>query len=207
MPRSQRGVSRANTSCRPRRLPGHDTPVQPPESPRRHENDGDLPDGEVGEIVIRSDTVSPGYWNNDEATGEAFSADGWFHTGDLGYRDSGGFFFVTDRKKDLTIRGGFNISPREVEEVLMLHEKIADAAVVAAKDKRGEELVKAFVVLEHGAEMNQSGVVEHCATNMAPYKQPKIVEFVESLPKSATGKVLRNELQGEAVDLRLVDRE
>lgn len=171
------------------------------------ENDGDLPDGEVGEIVIRSDTVSPGYWNNDEATGEAFSADGWFHTGDLGYRDGGGFFFVTDRKKDLIIRGGFNISPREVEEVLMLHEKIADAAVVAAKDKRGEELVKAFVVLEQGAEMNHSDVVEHCATNMAPYKQPKIVEFVESLPKSATGKVLRNELRGEAVDLRLVERE
>jgi long-chain acyl-CoA synthetase len=171
------------------------------------ENDTDLPDGEVGEIVIRSNTVSPGYWNNNEATAEAFSEDRWFHTGDLGYRDKDGFFFITDRKKDLIIRGGFNISPREVEEVLMLHEKIADAAVIAANDKRGDEYVKAFVVLEEGAEMGQADVIDHCAANIAPYKQPKAVEFVDTLPKSATGKVLRNELRGEAVDRRLVERE
>jgi long-chain acyl-CoA synthetase len=171
------------------------------------ENEADLPDGEVGEIVIRSETVSPGYWNNDEATGEAYSADRWFHTGDLGYRDADGFLFITDRKKDLIIRGGFNISPREVEEVLILHERITDAAVVAAKDKRNEEFVKAFVVLIEGAEMTQGEVVEHCAAHMAPYKQPKAVEFVNSLPKSATGKILRNELRGEAVDRRLVERE
>ena len=171
------------------------------------ENDQELPDGEVGEIVIRSDTVTPGYWNNDEATAEQINAEGWFHTGDLGYMDEDGVFFITDRKKDLIIRGGFNISPREVEEVIMLHSDIDDAAVVAATDKRGEETVKAFVVVREGAVLTERDVVDHCSSNMAPYKRPKMVEFVQSLPKSATGKVLRTELRGEATDRRLVERE
>jgi long-chain acyl-CoA synthetase len=171
------------------------------------DEDNELPVGEVGEIVIRSDTVSPGYWNNAEATGEAFSDGGWFHTGDLGYKDEGGYFFITDRKKDLIIRGGFNISPREVEEVIMLHPKIAEAAVIAAEDKRGQETVKAFVVLHEGESMGERDIVEHCEANMAPYKRPKVVEFVDSLPKSATGKILRRELRGEAVDRRLVEKE
>jgi long-chain acyl-CoA synthetase len=166
----------------------------------------DLPDGEVGEIVIRSQTVSPGYWNNAEATAQTFSADGWFHTGDLGYRDPDGFYFITDRKKDLIIRGGFNISPREVEEVLMLHPKIADAAVVAARDKRGDEIVKAFVVVHAGETLTEHEIFEHCEATVAPYKRPKVIEFVSSLPKSATGKVLRTELRGEAVDRRLIER-
>ena len=171
------------------------------------DNDRELPVGEVGEVVIRSDTVSPGYWNNPEATAEAFSEDRWFHTGDLGYRDDDGFFFITDRKKDLIIRGGFNISPREVEEVLMLNEKIADAAVTAGHDKRGEEIVVAYVVLHEGEKMTEREVIDHCAANMAPYKQPKTVHFTQALPKSATGKVLRNVLRGEAVDLRQVERQ
>ncbi|MFW5776567.1 MAG: AMP-binding protein [Spirochaetota bacterium] len=171
------------------------------------ENDQELPAGEVGEIVIRSDTVTPGYWNDDEATAEQINAEGWFHTGDLGYADEDRVFFITDRKKDLIIRGGFNISPREVEEVIMLHPEIDDAAVVAATDKRGEETVKAFVVVREGAELTERDVVDHCSQNMAPYKRPKIVEFGESLPKSATGKVLRSELRGEAIGRRLVERE
>jgi long-chain acyl-CoA synthetase len=166
-----------------------------------------LPSGETGEIVIRSDTVSPGYWNNEEATGQSFSTDGWFHTGDLGYADEDGAFFITDRKKDLIIRGGFNISPREVEEVIMLHPKVQEAAVIAAHDKRGEEIVKAFVVLHENEQMTEREVIEHCEDNMAPYKRPKLVEFVETLPKSATGKVLRNELRGEVKDRRLIERE
>ena len=171
------------------------------------DDDGaDLAVGEEGEILIRSDTVSPGYWNNPEATAEAFTEDRWFHTGDLGYQDEDGFFFITDRKKDLIIRGGFNISPREVEEVLMMHERIADAAVVAGQDRRGGEIVKAFVVLHEGQQMTEREVTDHCAATMAPYKQPKVVEFVEALPKSATGKVLRNQLRGETSDLRLVER-
>ena len=170
------------------------------------ENDGDLPIKEVGEIVIRSETVSPGYWNNPDATAEAINSEGWFHTGDLGYKDEDGFYFITDRKKDLIIRGGFNISPREVEEVLLLHPKILDAAVVAGEDKRGEQTVKAFVVLKEGEQLTEREIADHCAATMAPYKQPKVVEFVAALPKSATGKVLRNELRGETVDRRLVER-
>ena len=169
-------------------------------------NGADLPLTEVGEIVIRSETVSPGYWNNPEATAEAFDADGWFHTGDLGYCDEDKFFFITDRKKDLIIRGGFNISPREVEEVLMLHEKIQDAAVVAGNNKRGGEIVKAFVVLKEKEEMTEREIADHCSVNMAPYKQPKVVVFVKTLPKSVTGKVLRNELRGESIDRRLIER-
>ena len=166
-----------------------------------------LPDNETGEIALRSKTVSPGYWNNPEATGEQFDAQGWFHTGDLGYRDSDGVHFITDRKKDLIIRGGFNISPREVEEVIMTHEAVADAAVVAANDKRGAEIVKAFVVLHEGSSLNGSELMAYCEANMAQYKRPKVVEFVTALPKSATGKVLRTELRGEAKDRRLVERE
>jgi long-chain acyl-CoA synthetase len=171
------------------------------------ENEQELPDKEVGEIVIRSETVTPGYWNNPEATAEAINAEGWFHTGDLGYRDEDGFFFITDRKKDLIIRGGFNISPREVEEVIMMHPKIADAAVVAAPDKRDQELVVAYVVLHGEESMTDREVMDHCIANMAPYKRPKKVEFVEALPKSATGKVLRTQLRGEVEDKRLVTRQ
>ena len=163
--------------------------------------------GEVGEIVIRSETVTPGYWNNDAATEESFSPGGWFHTGDLGYVDEDGVFFITDRKKDLIIRGGFNISPREVEEVIMLHPKVREAAVVAAESKRGEETVKAFIVLQDDEQMSEREAIDHCEENMAPYKRPKIVEFVDTLPKSATGKILRNELRGETKDKRLVERE
>ncbi len=170
------------------------------------ETDRPVADGEVGEIVIRSDTVTPGYWNDPDATAEAINGDGWFHTGDLGYRDEDGFYFITDRKKDLIIRGGFNISPREVEEVIMLHPKIADAAVVAAPDRHDQEMVKAYVVLREGEAMSEREVMDHCVDTMAPYKRPKAVVFVESLPKSATGKVLRTELRGEAVDRRLITR-
>ncbi|MDA3951096.1 MAG: AMP-binding protein [Spirochaeta sp.] len=171
------------------------------------DNDNPLPDGEAGEIVIRGEIVTPGYWNNPDATAEAINADGWFHTGDLGYRDEDGFYFITDRKKDLIIRGGFNISPREVEEVIMMHPKIADAAVVAAPDRHDQEMVKAYIVLHEGETLTEREVMDHCVETMAPYKRPKAVVFVDSLPKSATGKVLRTELRGETEDRRLVMRD
>ncbi len=166
----------------------------------------ELERGEVGEIVIRSETVSPGYWNNEEATKAQFQDDGWFRTGDLGYQDEDGVFFITDRKKDLIIRGGFNISPREVEEVIMQHPKVQEAAVIAAKDKRGEDTVKAFIVTKDGEEVTEREIADHCTDTMAPYKRPRVIEFVDVLPKSATGKVLRTELRGETVDRRLVER-
>lgn len=169
------------------------------------DNGKEVPDGEEGEIVIRSGVVTPGYWNNPEATAETIR-DGWLHTGDLGYRDSDGFFFITDRKKDLIIRGGFNISPREIEELLFSHPKVRDAAVIAVQDKREREAVKAFVVMEDGETATEREILDYCSENLAEYKVPKIVEFRDSLPKSATGKILRKELREGYHDDRLLEK-
>lgn len=164
-------------------------------------------DGTVGEIVIRSATVFVGYWNNDDATAEVMTEDGWFRTGDLGYRDPDGFFFITDRKKDIIITGGYNVSPREVEEVLMAHPAIADAAVVGMPGRRDQsETITAFLVVHDGESLSHRDVVGYCEQELAAYKRPKVINFVETLPKNATGKVLRTELRGEATDRRLVER-
>ena len=157
----------------------------------------EVPDGTEGEIVIRGDVITPGYWNLPEETAETV-IDGWLHTGDLGYRDEDGYFFITDRKKDLIIRGGHNISPREVEEVLYTHPAVEEGAVIGVPDKRGEEVVKAFVVLKEGESASEKDVLDYCATHLTAYKVPRSVEIVDSLPKSATGKVLRKELRGES---------
>lgn len=171
------------------------------------EEGDDLPDGEAGEIVIRSTTVFGGYWNNPGATREVKSEDGWFHTGDLGYRDTDGFFFITDRKKDIIITSGYNVSPREVEEVLMSHPKIADAAVVGIRSRRDSaETISAFVVPAQDAALSERDVAGFCEAQLAPYKRPREITFVEALPRSATGKVLRTELRGELEDRRLVTR-
>ncbi len=166
-----------------------------------------VPDGTEGEIVIKGGMVTPGYWNNPEESAEVLK-NGWFYSGDLGYRDTEGFFFITDRKKDLIVRGGFNISPREVEEVIMSHPDVDEAAVVAAVDKRERETVKAFVVLREGREITTKELLAYCEENLAEYKLPKVVEFTETLPKSATGKVLRRELrEGDVPDDRLIVQE
>ncbi len=169
------------------------------------DNGSEVADGQEGEIVIKSAVVTPGYWNNPEATEETIK-DGWLHTGDLGYRDEDGFFFITDRKKDLIIRGGFNISPREIEELLFTHPKVQDAAVIAVQDKRDREAVKAFVVLQEGQEATEREILDYCSQNLADYKVPKFVEFRDSLPKSATGKILRKELREGYRDDRLLDK-
>jgi long-chain acyl-CoA synthetase len=169
------------------------------------DNDVEVADGTEGEIVIKSQVVTPGYWNNPEATAEAIK-DGWFHTGDLGYRDADGIFFITDRKKDLIIRGGFNISPREIEELLVTHPKVQDAAVIAVHDKRDREAVKAFVVLQEGQTATEREILDFCSEGLAEYKVPKYVEFRESLPKSATGKILRKELRDGYTDDRMLEK-
>ena len=167
----------------------------------------ELPPGEQGEILIRSLTVFPGYWNNREATAEVLNEDGWFHTGDLGYRDEDSFFFITDRKKDIIITGAYNVSPREVEEVLITHPKVADAAVVGIRGRRDDaETITAFVVAEEGEQLTKQELLALCEAELAPYKQPREFHFVESLPRSPTGKVLRTELRGEVEDRRLVRR-
>ena len=124
----------------------------------------------------------------------------------MGYKDKEGYVFITDRKKDIIIRGGFNISPREVEEVLFTHPKVQDAAVLEVSDKSMREAVKAFVVLKEGESADPREIIEFCKDHLSPYKLPKFIEFRESLPKSATGKVLRKELRDGYKDERLIEK-
>ncbi len=181
------------------------------------DDDGkDVPNGTEGEIILKSTTIFKGYWNNKEATDQVLNSDGWFFTGDLGYRDDDGFFFITDRKKDIIISHGYNISPREVEEVLATHPKVSEAAVVNVPSQKGEETVTAFVVPKTAGDTENAStsadaptareLVEFCELHLATYKRPKNFIIVDSLPKSATGKVLRKELRGNVEDQRLIDK-
>jgi acyl-CoA synthetase (AMP-forming)/AMP-acid ligase II len=164
------------------------------------EDDNELPDGEAGEIVLRGENVFKGYYRNEEATRRAFRG-GWFHTGDVGYRDADGFFFIVDRKSDMIIRGGENIYPREIDEVLYAHPAVAEAAACGVPDELYGEEVTAFVVLREGASVSAEDILAHCRARLADFKCPKTVRFVEALPKGPTGKVLKRELKKE-VDSR-----
>jgi long-chain acyl-CoA synthetase len=147
----------------------------------------------VGELVTRGIHVMKGYLNRPEATAEAFEG-GWFHTGDLGYADEEGFLFIVDRKKELIIRGGYNVYPREVEEVLYAHPSVAEAAVVGVPDELLGEEVKAFVVVRPGMSLTEAEVIGYCKERVAAYKYPRHVEFRDELPKGGSGKVLKKEL-------------
>ena len=147
----------------------------------------------IGEIVIRGVNMMRGYFRNPEATAEAF-AGGWFHTGDLGYRDEDGFYFIVDRKKELIIRGGYNVYPREVEEILYTHPAVAAAAVVGVPDERLGEEVKAYVETKPGTTATEQEVIDYMRTRVAAYKYPRMVEFRSELPKGPTGKILKKEL-------------
>jgi len=160
------------------------------------ENEIELEPGEenVGEIVIRGHNIMKGYYKNPEATAEAFKG-GWFHTGDLAYKDKDGYLFIVDRKKDLIIRGGYNVYPREVEEVLYAHPAIAEAAVIGKPDdKLGEEVV-AVVTMKSGASVTPEEVIAYCKEQMAAYKYPREVRIVDALPMGPTGKILKKELR------------
>ncbi|MDQ3424318.1 MAG: long-chain fatty acid--CoA ligase [Actinomycetota bacterium] len=148
---------------------------------------------EVGEIAIRGHNVMKGYYQRPEATAEVLR-DGWFRTGDLARRDDDGYYFIVDRAKDMIIRGGFNVYPREVEEVLMTHEAVSLAAVVGVPDERHGEEVKAFVIRQSGADIAEDDLVAWCREQMAGYKYPRLVEFRDELPMTATGKILKREL-------------
>jgi long-chain acyl-CoA synthetase len=157
------------------------------------DNDRELAPFEVGEIVLRGANLLKGYYKNEAATREAFRA-GWFHTGDLGYRDDEGFYYIVDRKNDMIIRGGENIYPREIDEVLYEHPKVKDAATVGVPDDVYGEEVKSFVVLRDGERATEEEVIAHCRARLADYKCPKTVAFVEDIPKGPTGKLLKREL-------------
>jgi long-chain acyl-CoA synthetase len=153
-----------------------------------------LAQGEVGEITIRGHNVMKGYWNKPEATAEAISADGWFRTGDIGRMDADGYYAIVDRKKDLIIRGGYNVYPREIEEVCYEHPAVAEAAVIGiAHDQLGEE-VGAAIALKPGAQVSAEELRTFVKGQVAAYKYPRHVWFVDALPKGPTGKILKREI-------------
>ncbi len=157
------------------------------------ENDREIPDGELGEIVLRGENIFKGYFKNDDATSKAFQ-NGWFHTGDIGYRDKDGFFYIADRKSDMIIRGGENIYPREIDELLYTHPAIESAAVIGVADELYGEAVAAFVVLKNGEVASEEELINFCKEKLADYKCPKTFHFVPDIPKGATGKLLKREL-------------
>jgi long-chain acyl-CoA synthetase len=154
----------------------------------------EVPTGELGEIVIRGHNVMKGYYKRPEANAEAIQG-GWFYTGDVAYKDEEGFFFIKDRVKDMIIRGGFNVYPREIEEVLYAHPAIAEAAVIGVHDAAMGEEIKAVVVFKPGQSAAEQEIVDYCKERLASYKYPRSVEIRETLPKTATGKILKRELK------------
>ena len=162
------------------------------------EDDKPLPPGpeNIGEIVIRGHNLMKGYYRNPDATAEAFRG-GWFHTGDLAYADEDGYLFVVDRKKDMVIRGGYNVYPREIEEVLFAHPAVAEAAVIGRPDERLGEEVVAVLVLKPGAQADPDDIIAYCRERLAAYKYPREVIIVADLPKGPTGKILKRELRAE----------
>jgi long-chain acyl-CoA synthetase len=160
------------------------------------DSDREVPDGSLGEIVLRGPNILKGYYKNSDATDTAFR-NGWFHTGDIGYRDHEGFYFIVDRKSDMIIRGGENIYPREIDEVLYQHPAIAAAAVVGVPDELYGEEVAAFVVLRDNVSVTEDEVKEFCRQELADYKCPKSVRFVKEIPKGPTGKLLKRELAAQ----------
>ncbi|MCC6488648.1 MAG: long-chain fatty acid--CoA ligase [Candidatus Hydrogenedentes bacterium] len=159
-------------------------------------NVSEVPRGTHGEIVIRGHNVMKGYYKRDEANEEAFRG-GWFHSGDIGYQDEDGYFFIVDRLKDMIIRGGYNVYPREVEEVLMTHPEVSLAAVLGVPDEVHGEEIKAYVVPEPGSTITAEALIEWSKNEMAAYKYPRYVELRKTLPLGPTGKVLKQELRRE----------
>jgi long-chain acyl-CoA synthetase len=171
-------------------LPNTDAKIVDPETKET------LPVGQIGELAIKGPQVMQGYWKMEAETKEILR-DGWLYTGDIARMDEDGYFYIVDRKKDMIIAGGFNIFPREVEEVLFEHPKVMEAAVVGVPDEYRGETVKAFVVSKKGESISADELIQFCKQKLATFKVPKLVEFRESLPKSNIGKVLRRVLAEE----------
>ena len=151
--------------------------------------------GREGEILLRGPNVFAGYWRNEQATRDAFTADGWFRSGDLGALDPDGYLRILGRAKELIISGGFNVYPREVEDVLLTHPGVAEAAVVGTPSAEWGEVVTAFVVAAPGAAIEEEALVAYCAGELAPFKRPRLWRFVDDLPRNAMGKVVKHELR------------
>jgi long-chain acyl-CoA synthetase len=187
-------VASFNVLDRPRKAGSIGYPVWGVEMQIVDENDRPLPDDERGEICIRGHNIMKGYWRRPEATKDALRG-GWFHSGDVGYRDSDGCYWIVDRTKDMIIRGGFNVYPREVEEVLYAHPAIIEAAVIGVPDEKLGEEVKAVVALGPDQRLEADELIAYSKGHLAAYKYPRIVEFRDDLPKGPTGKILKRELR------------
>ena len=173
--------------------------VLPGEEVRLVGDDGeDVHAGDAGEIWVRGPNVFQGYWHDPEATARVLH-DGWLRTGDIATTDDEGYLYLVDRAKDLIIVSGFNVYPAEVEEVLAEHPAVADVAVIGVPHPHHGEAVKAYVVLAEGADIGEEALIEHCTAYLARYKCPTKVIFVDQLPRNASGKVLRRELEGTVI--------
>jgi len=155
--------------------------------------------GEVGELLVRGPMVMDGYLDNPEATAATLEPDGWLHTGDLVRQDIDGYFFVVDRAKEVIISGGYNIYPAEVERVIAQHPAVAMVAVAAMRDEARGQAPRAFIVSRVGTRCTAAEIIEHCRPQLASYKIPRAVEFVDDLPKTSTGKILRRMLAESAL--------
>ncbi len=163
------------------------------------DEDKEVPNGTLGEIVLRGENILKGYYKNPEATDLAFR-NGWFHTGDIGFRDAEGFFYIVDRKTDMIIRGGENIYPREIDEVLFQHPAVAIAATIGVPDRLYGEEVAAFIVTRDGSSIGEEELISFCRERLADFKCPKTIRFVKEIPKGPTGKLLKRELVKLAIE-------
>lgn len=157
------------------------------------ENGNEVPKGDVGELIVRGPNVMKGYYKMPEATEKALR-DGWLYTGDMAKEDEDGYFYIVDRKKDMIIVGGFNVFPREVEEVLYSHPDIIESAVIGVSDDQLGEEVHAYVVLKQNSELTEQAIIQFCSENLAKYKVPAAIHFKDELPKGPTGKILKKDL-------------
>jgi acyl-CoA synthetase (AMP-forming)/AMP-acid ligase II len=182
------------TDIQTKRLASAGKPAMGVEVKIASDNGNEVEPGEVGEILLRSNKLMKGYWKMPRETAEAFK-DGWFHTRDMATTDSDGYIYIVDRKSDLIISGGFNIYPREVEEVIMAYPGVAETAVIGVPDAEWGEAVKAIVVAKQGVEVTVAEIVQHCRKHLAGYKKPKSVDFIEEIPKNLYGKIDRRALK------------
>lgn len=157
----------------------------------------EVPQGQIGEIHIKSNLIMKGYWNDPEETAKIIDKDGYLNTGDVAYQDEDGYIFIVDRTKDLIISGGYNVYPREIDEIVMQHPKVKDAITIGIPDEYRGEVPKVFVMLEEGVTATAEEIIEFCKEKLAPYKVPRKVEFRSELPRSAVGKALRRVLREE----------
>ncbi len=188
-------VATFNHPDRERKIGSIGTPIEGVELRLVDDDRNEVDEGEVGEIAIRGHNIMKGYWDREEETAEAIDDDGWFYSGDMGKRDDEGYYFIVDRKKELIIRGGYNVYPREIEEVLYEHPAVREVAVIGVPhDDLGEE-IGAAVALKDGEKATEEELRDHVKEQVAAYKYPRKIWFVDELPKGPTGKILKREVE------------